>query len=486
MKMSSYYANILPPPGSISPSTINGGVNCSGDDNEGGMGGVVDDGAAMLGLDSAGIYNHQAPAKFENMYSMASPILGQSAGTFTSGGAPGGPVSYENCSPSYSPSYLRYSSSSSTSSGVFDTRGENRTPLGSEVGVIPNTKHMDAHHALQQQQQQQQQQHQHMQQQQGHLPPLTHHPSLLHHLPQHQHQQQHAMQQQHQQNSHPHAQHQHQPQSLQQPHHHTSPELEANNNGQIAHTRHSHNANQIHLNSVNNNTSTNGNTSNSSHSNSNHDIPQDLHPNHIHHQQQHLNPLHPHHSQQVDHQHPHPQQHPLDAQSQPHHLHHHHHHPHQEQQLSLHQQQQQQQHQQHSQHPQHHHHHMDSLTPPMAHQYPGYSMNGLHHPGNPELYYDNRMMDCKGIPTEMCTPPHMGSYYYPQQSMPDPSGSPNGYNPGCMPGMGSPNMPVYPWMRQANGGPPPCQGVGGGARTYDRRVPADLRADSLATVLPKP
>ncbi|GFO28430.1 hypothetical protein PoB_005493500 [Plakobranchus ocellatus] len=31
-------------------------------------------------------------------------------------------------------------------------------------------------------------------------------------------------------------------------------------------------------------------------------------------------------------------------------------------------------------------------------------------------------------------------------------------------------------------GPPTGQGAGGGARTRDRRVPADLRADSLATV----
>ncbi|GFO03620.1 hypothetical protein PoB_003012500 [Plakobranchus ocellatus] len=30
-------------------------------------------------------------------------------------------------------------------------------------------------------------------------------------------------------------------------------------------------------------------------------------------------------------------------------------------------------------------------------------------------------------------------------------------------------------------GLPPGQGAGGGARTRDRRVPADLRADSLAT-----
>ncbi|GFO36051.1 ankyrin repeat [Plakobranchus ocellatus] len=35
-------------------------------------------------------------------------------------------------------------------------------------------------------------------------------------------------------------------------------------------------------------------------------------------------------------------------------------------------------------------------------------------------------------------------------------------------------------------GPPPGQGAGSGARTRDRRVPADFRADSQATVLPMP
>ncbi|GFO06260.1 hypothetical protein PoB_003276500 [Plakobranchus ocellatus] len=35
-------------------------------------------------------------------------------------------------------------------------------------------------------------------------------------------------------------------------------------------------------------------------------------------------------------------------------------------------------------------------------------------------------------------------------------------------------------------GPPSGQGAGGGARTRDRRVPADLRADSPATVPPTP
>ncbi|GFN86611.1 hypothetical protein PoB_001311700 [Plakobranchus ocellatus] len=35
-------------------------------------------------------------------------------------------------------------------------------------------------------------------------------------------------------------------------------------------------------------------------------------------------------------------------------------------------------------------------------------------------------------------------------------------------------------------GPLTGQGAGGGARTRDRRIPADLRADSLATVPPTP
>ncbi|GFO31116.1 hypothetical protein PoB_005762100 [Plakobranchus ocellatus] len=35
-------------------------------------------------------------------------------------------------------------------------------------------------------------------------------------------------------------------------------------------------------------------------------------------------------------------------------------------------------------------------------------------------------------------------------------------------------------------GPPSGESVGGGARTRDRRVPADFRADSLATVPPTP
>ncbi|GFO46167.1 hypothetical protein PoB_007267200 [Plakobranchus ocellatus] len=35
-------------------------------------------------------------------------------------------------------------------------------------------------------------------------------------------------------------------------------------------------------------------------------------------------------------------------------------------------------------------------------------------------------------------------------------------------------------------GPPPGRDASGGARTSDKRVPADLRADSLATEPPKP
>ncbi|GFO50423.1 hypothetical protein PoB_007692800 [Plakobranchus ocellatus] len=35
-------------------------------------------------------------------------------------------------------------------------------------------------------------------------------------------------------------------------------------------------------------------------------------------------------------------------------------------------------------------------------------------------------------------------------------------------------------------GPPSGQGAGSGARTRNRRVPADLRADSLTTVSPTP
>ncbi|GFO48301.1 hypothetical protein PoB_007480600 [Plakobranchus ocellatus] len=48
----------------------------------------------------------------------------------------------------------------------------------------------------------------------------------------------------------------------------------------------------------------------------------------------------------------------------------------------------------------------------------------------------------------------------------------------------TPNPPQQGDLRPS--GPPSDQGAGGGGRTRDRRVPADLRADSLATVLPTP
>ncbi|GFO43926.1 hypothetical protein PoB_007043100 [Plakobranchus ocellatus] len=47
-----------------------------------------------------------------------------------------------------------------------------------------------------------------------------------------------------------------------------------------------------------------------------------------------------------------------------------------------------------------------------------------------------------------------------------------------------PTSPQQGYLRLS--GPPSGQGAGGGARTRDRRVPADLRADSLATVPPTP
>ncbi|GFN87021.1 hypothetical protein PoB_001352700 [Plakobranchus ocellatus] len=45
-----------------------------------------------------------------------------------------------------------------------------------------------------------------------------------------------------------------------------------------------------------------------------------------------------------------------------------------------------------------------------------------------------------------------------------------------------------PAKSKTNGlsGPPSGQDNGGGARTRDRRVPVDLRADSLSTLPPKP
>ncbi|GFO45431.1 hypothetical protein PoB_007193600 [Plakobranchus ocellatus] len=49
---------------------------------------------------------------------------------------------------------------------------------------------------------------------------------------------------------------------------------------------------------------------------------------------------------------------------------------------------------------------------------------------------------------------------------------------------GAPASPQQGDLRLS--GPPSGQGAGGGAWNCDRRVPADLRADSLATVPPSP
>ncbi|GFO49262.1 hypothetical protein PoB_007576700 [Plakobranchus ocellatus] len=48
------------------------------------------------------------------------------------------------------------------------------------------------------------------------------------------------------------------------------------------------------------------------------------------------------------------------------------------------------------------------------------------------------------------------------------------------------NCPVHNKVISGFSGPPSGQGAGSGARTRDRMVPADLRADSQATVLPTP
>ncbi|CAG5135861.1 unnamed protein product, partial [Candidula unifasciata] len=97
---------------------------------------------------------------------------------------------------------------------------------------------------------------------------------------------------------------------------------------------------------------------------------------------------------------------------------------------------------------------MTNMTPPLAQQYSPYPLHSVHHRPS-DIYYDNRMLDCKPLSADACQLPQMPPYYYPQQSMPDPSISPNGYNPSmpnpaCMSGIGSPNMPVYPWMRQTS------------------------------------
>ncbi|XP_041347049.1 uncharacterized protein LOC121366824, partial [Gigantopelta aegis] len=91
-----------------------------------------------------------------------------------------------------------------------------------------------------------------------------------------------------------------------------------------------------------------------------------------------------------------------------------------------------------------------SSSPTSQHQYPMY-----HHNGVVDSYgntYD-RLTDSKS--SESCSPNQVPSLYYHQQQlagMPDVNGvSPqNGYSP--VNGMSPQNMPVYPWMRPANGG----------------------------------
>ncbi|GFO06481.1 hypothetical protein PoB_003298600 [Plakobranchus ocellatus] len=66
----------------------------------------------------------------------------------------------------------------------------------------------------------------------------------------------------------------------------------------------------------------------------------------------------------------------------------------------------------------------------------------------------------------------------------------------CVIGLRKRGVAVYHGRRVGRGsplqgdlrlsGPPSGQGASGGTRTCDRKVPADLRADSLATVPPTP
>ncbi|GFN90682.1 hypothetical protein PoB_001718800 [Plakobranchus ocellatus] len=62
---------------------------------------------------------------------------------------------------------------------------------------------------------------------------------------------------------------------------------------------------------------------------------------------------------------------------------------------------------------------------------------------------------------------------------------PPGYTPGCQDTAVSPHDACGPQQGDLRlSGPPSDQGAGDGAGTRDRMVPADLRADSLATVPP--
>ncbi|XP_071100825.1 homeobox protein Hox-A7-like [Haliotis cracherodii] len=89
-----------------------------------------------------------------------------------------------------------------------------------------------------------------------------------------------------------------------------------------------------------------------------------------------------------------------------------------------------------------------SCSPPASAQYPVY------HNATENIYgtsFENRMADCKN--SESCPPNQMPPFYYhPQQQlggMQEVTNNPNSYGP--LNGMSAQNMPVYPWMRPANG-----------------------------------
>jgi hypothetical protein len=176
-------------------------------------------------------------------------------------------------------------------------------------------------------------------------------------------------------------------------------------------------------------------------------------------QQQHPPTSHAHHLQQQQQQ---QQQHQLEQ------AHHHHqqqqpqqhHHPHQQQAHQQHQQQQQQP-------------PMEECGSPTS-QYPGYhnggggggggplSVNvGMDPYGQPSPYDPSRgLLDCKASLNPDCAgsnPMNAAFYYGHPQQQPGAMGElgvgmPNGFASCMNPMAGGPNMPVYPWMRPANGG----------------------------------
>ena len=165
-----------------------------------------------------------------------------------------------------------------------------------------------------------------------------------------------------------------------------------------------------------------------------------------------------HHQQQQHHQ-------PLSAHQQlP--AHQQHIHPHQQQQQQHHHQQQhQQQQQQHTQTPS-----LEDCASPVSQQYPPYHNGGGG--GGPgglsgmEPYgqtFEPRLLDCKASLNGDCgggsNPMNPFYYAHPQQhpgTMGDIPGVHNGFNSCMNPMAAGPNMPVYPWMRPANGGQCVC------------------------------